>query len=274
MTRFIVKIFILTSLVACGGAGSFKTMRPPFIELESAADQLPQDVNYNIVASIDRNSSNDYGILKSVDSARENINKFGSDVVSLCQNGVKKTKTQKILVPKTASCEYGKGANLEKKESSFQAMIKQKAKVELPTSAAICEVSLRTDDNLIKYNDHFAVTYSDILLFSSFNMAEELDGFSGIYLFNWNNIRGKEIVEHSSYCIGVCRYPVANRLGSLKADFNVLDTPGIARFLVTPSGDSFKGEIGIYVTGDKDDDDCSHNDVVVTVDVRYIDLQE
>jgi hypothetical protein len=281
MIKYILNIAIILLSVSCGATSVPKSKRIVSSSQVSYDDLLPAEASYGIVAAIDDE-------IRDVKAPPEinlppGMKFYGhtkEEILEVCQNGVKKTQTQKILVPKTTACEYNKGVNLGKKEGHFQAMLKQKAEIELPAASAVCEVSLRTEDNSIKYNDHFAVTFQDVLLFSSFNMVDKFINYKGLYLFDWNRIKGQEVEDYSSYCIGVCRYPVADRVGSLRADFKVSESPEVAFALVTSAfmqsqlGKPIKGDIGIHVTGDKDDNDCSHNDVVVTVDVSYVELEK
>lgn len=201
------------------------------------------------------------------------------EVLNLCQSGERKVTSHKILVPETNGCKFNSENSLGKKESFFQAVVKQKASINLPASAVVCEVVLNSSGNQIQYKDDFAVTFQDVLLFSSFDRNYLFQEYKGLYLFDWNQLKGQpRDASDDSYCIGACRYPEKNKKGRFSAFFDVTSSPDLAFALVTSSflqsrlGKPLKGDIGIYVLGDKDDDDCSHTEAVVTVDIEHVEL--
>ena len=273
MSKLCLKIFVIFTSLACSAEGTYSSRRTAEKSSEPRAE-------YGIVAS-------EVSEIKSVEPVPDfeipdGMKFYGyskEEVLNLCQSGERKITSHKILVPETNGCKFNSENSLEKKESFFQAVVKQKASINLPASAVICEVVFHSSGDQIQYKDDFAVTFQDVLLFSSFDMNHLFQEFKGLFLFDWNQLKGKRRAESDdSYCIGACRYPERNKKGRFSAFFDVTSSPDLAFALVTSSfiqsklGKPIKGDIGIYVTGDRDDDDCSHTEAVVTVDIEHVEL--
>ena len=89
------------------------------------------------------------------------------EVLNLCQSGERKITSHKILVPETNGCKFNSENSLEKKESFFQAVVKQKASINLPASAVICEVVFHSSGDQIQYKDDFELHFRTFFYFQA-----------------------------------------------------------------------------------------------------------
>jgi hypothetical protein len=192
---------------------------------------------------------------------------------TLCNQGSKKTLTQKIRFPETRNCRFGSAGNLARKDGHLQAMEAQTTSITLPGKAQLCGVSVDSQISTIQYDDFMILTLNGYVLLSS--NSQILEGLEGsaetAYKWDFNRIRGIPVDFNSpSYCMGadsaLCTVPVT-------------DTPGQFHFKVDPTSlihladqvvENHTLNFALVATGDNDDRDCWHTELNLDFTLQYV----
>lgn len=192
---------------------------------------------------------------------------------ALCNEGTKKSLTQKIRFPETANCRFGSAGNLGRRDAYLQAMEAQTTSITLPGKAQLCGVSVNSAVSTIQYDDFMILTLNGYVLLSS--NADILKGLEGsantAYKWDFSKIRGMPVdFDSPSYCMGS---------GSSLCTVPVTDTPGQFQMQVDPTSlihladqvvENHTLNFALVATGDNDDLDCWHTELNLDFTLQYV----
>ncbi|RYZ58625.1 MAG: hypothetical protein EOP07_06440 [Proteobacteria bacterium] len=187
-----------------------------------------------------------------------------------CGSGVKKTLKQSIHFPEVQKCSWGTNGNLGRKDTYVQAIEGQRATIELPTNAQLCELGIGSVATTIQYDDFMLLTLNNQVLLTS--NKELLVGMQddAAYAWDFSKIRGKQIdFDAAPYCLGdasLCKIPVTD----VKGAFQFSIDPSSLGKLAANSVDKKKLEFALYATGDNDDRDCWHTAFTLDFTLNYV----
>lgn len=187
-----------------------------------------------------------------------------------CGSGVKKTLKQSIHFPEVQKCSWGTNGNLGRKDTYVQAIEGQKATIELPINAQLCELGIGSVATTIQYDDFMLLTLNNQVLLTS--NKELLVGMQddAAYAWDFSKIRGKQIdFDAAPYCLGdasLCKIPVTD----VKGAFQFSIDPNSLGKLAANSVDKKKLDFALYATGDNDDRDCWHTAFTLDFTLNYV----
>jgi hypothetical protein len=189
-----------------------------------------------------------------------------------CGSGVKKTLKQSIHFPEVQKCSWGTNGNLGRRDTYVQAIEGQRATIELPINAQLCELGIGSVATTIQYDDFMLLTLNNQVLLTS--NKELLVGMqedqAAAYAWDFTKIRGKQIdFDAAPYCLGdasLCKIPVTD----VKGAFQFSIDPSSLGKLAANSVDKKKLDFALYATGDNDDRDCWHTAFTLDFTLNYV----
>ena len=163
-------------------------------------------------------------------------------------------------------CEWGEDGNGERTQGLLSARREDVEAMDFPEGGVACDLDfdfsgLNPDfEQEIVYDDHFLLTYNDVILASSSSeMVEKLDQEeTGWYLYDWDGIYGQSMpTSTESYCLGEeseCEVPKTEEPGPIRLSFS----GDLVQELGFLGLEQNRYEFGFISMGDNDDSDCSH----------------
>lgn len=189
-----------------------------------------------------------------------------------CSNAVKKTLKQSIHFAEIQHCSWNSNGNLGRLDLHVQAIEGQKATIELPANAQLCELGIGSVATTIQYDDFMLLTLNNQVLLAS--NKELLVGLqeeqTQAFAWDFAKVRGKAIdFDAAPYCLGdtsLCKIPVTDVRGAFQ--FNI-DPDSLGK-LASNSVDKKNLEFALYATGDNDDRDCWHTAFTLDFTLNYV----
>jgi hypothetical protein len=192
---------------------------------------------------------------------------------ALCNQGTKKTLTQKIRFPETSQCRFGSAGNLARRDAYLQAMEAQTTSITLPGKAQLCGVSVSSAVSTIQYDDFMILTLNGyVLLSSNSGILKGLEGSADTaYKWDFSRIRGVPVdFDSPSYCMGadssLCTVPVTDTPGQ----FQMKVDPTTLIHLADQVVENHTLNFALVATGDNDDRDCWHTELNLDFTLQYV----
>ena len=189
-----------------------------------------------------------------------------------CSSGVKKTMKQSIYFPEVQHCTWSANGNLGRLDAHVQAIEGQKATIELPLNAQLCELGIGSVATTIQYDDFMLLTLNNQVLLSSNKdllqglQADQAQSFAWDFL----KVRGKAInFDAAPYCLGdasLCKIPVTDVQGSFQFSID----PNSLGKVAAASPNKKNLEFALFATGDNDDRDCWHTAFTLDFTLNYV----
>ena len=203
------------------------------------------------------------------------------------------TRTQPVTITlpstaKTASCGFGIGDNLSKKNGYIRARFEQNKEPDSKADLAglkVCSVrSISTQATDFYYDDHLILHINGAVIMTSRNQPLQIDQFpqalDGLRNYSWAAIQGKEhknpdLSQGIGHCLcaqeGCCTLPKTETKGALSMHLTPYGNPQ-AKALgqrITKDG---AVRVGLVITGDDNSsDDCRHkSDLTLTVELEVV----
>ena len=166
----------------------------------------------------------------------------------------------------TETCEFGVGANLEKRNAYLQAVRTQAVDFKIGNRFEVCETELDIGASQFKADDHFAIEWNNKVLAS--NAEFMLTNSSNGKTFDFEAVKGMRFGSESGYCFaseldGSCEIPGHNKNQPLSITLGELSKAQLIDHINT----SNKQTLELHVTGDNDNSDCKHSGFEVTVKI-------
>ena len=202
-------------------------------------------------------------------SVTENIEKLKL----ACNSGTKKTLKQSVHFPENQKCNWGINGNLGRRDLYVQAIEGQKATIELPINAQLCDLGIGSAATTIQYDDFMILTLNNqVLLSSNKDLLIGLDESQDqAYVWDFSKPRGKTInFDAASYCLGnssLCNIPITDVQGSFQFSID----PTVLGKLASNSVNKKNLEFALYATGDDNDRDCWHTAFTLDFTLNYVD---
>ncbi|MCB0379108.1 MAG: hypothetical protein KDD33_11505, partial [Bdellovibrionales bacterium] len=189
--------------------------------------------------------------------------------------------TQTIIFPQTKNCAWNVGDNLGKKNGRQQAKTEQEVFLNIPAGAVLCDASITTPAQTLKYDDEFFLLLGDSIITTRQNVPQFFDSLNGIYQWDWLKYRGVKQQEYrgsdgkkTTFClaspdpleVNTCRLPTTQNKGSASLVIGPKTLNNIAANLLDKSAvQSFR----TIVTGDNNGGDCYHTQLTFTIQGQY-----
>lgn len=176
-------------------------------------------------------------------------------------------------------CPFGTGDNLSSKNGYVRARIEQAQKVDVPSGATVCQVSMDNfEQQSFLYDDNIILTLNSYILASTTNFSKHLQSANGYYKYDWSRLVDKDAQNGAAdstpanqYCAGKadglssCLFPQTETVGRVDLQFNERVVQNILG--MTSASDI---TLRMITTGDNDaKTDCHHSPVRLLVQVEY-----
>jgi len=200
---------------------------------------------------------------------------IASNVATLkaaCDSGLKKQIKQSVRFGEVQKCTWGANGNLNPLDLHVQAIEGQKATIDLPANAKLCELGIGSAATTIQYDDFMLITLNNqVLLASNKELLADLQPDQvQAYAWDFSRVRGKAINwDAAPYCLGdssTCNIPVTDVQGSFA--FNI-DPESLGK-LAANSVNKTRLDFALYATGDNDTRDCWHTAFTLDFTLNYV----
>ena len=187
-----------------------------------------------------------------------------------CRDGV--TDVVTLSFAAREGCAFSTDGNLEPRNEFLQARSDEARFVPLPTGALLCDLSLRSIDDAVSFDDHFALLVNDVVLVSggSGGALSAHGQVSGLPRFDWETLRGRPFADrYTPYeCLGggTCVVPRTEEFGPLDVEVD----PDTMEAIVEALGLTDGFDVHILTFGDDDWGDCANTEVELEAVVRYV----
>ncbi|MGE0762418.1 MAG: hypothetical protein AB7N80_03970 [Bdellovibrionales bacterium] len=205
-----------------------------------------------------------------------------SDIEKTCQNTTRQSKVVSVNFPKpNMTCEWGVDGNLNERNDYFQARIEQSLEVDIPENTLICNMVFSFNRQQFLYDDHFLMTFNNMVMASSYDYSEFLLQNNGLQTYDWSRIAGQKWDSNSPkegiFCASVegpngtpinsvCDWPVTDTDGTIEMAF----PKEIFYAIMARDSKRLKHEFKFVSVGDNDDKDCEHSNLQFDVMVEYV----
>lgn len=190
-----------------------------------------------------------------------------------------------FINPEKLSCNFGKDGNLKTKDlwelerTFFRGRIEQTSSFEIPENSIICGMDFSFENLQMYYDDHFVMTFDNIILAGSYDFSPFMEKRLGMSLFDWNKIKGLNWpVDQAAnplervYCEGnstgasACSWPKTEQYGQM----NIRMDESVFQKIIALSPHSKTHKFGLVTIGDDDEGDCRISPINFSVKIRYI----
>lgn len=172
--------------------------------------------------------------------------------------------------PTRKDCSFGANGNLSAQNGYLRARETQSYSIPLPANAVLCEFEVASSTSNWHYDDFTMLTLNDrVLVSSNESLRVPLTSEAGIFLWDWNNVKGSLIsnFEATSYCLGgTCTIPPHDQQGALNITLNQNSMFELAKQILATSS----LELNLMSFGDNDAEDCFHSGLDLNVRYKYV----
>ncbi|MEL6342381.1 MAG: hypothetical protein AAFV53_04565 [Myxococcota bacterium] len=189
-----------------------------------------------------------------------------------CQTGDRVVLSEVIRFPARENCLWSVEGNLGPRDGHNQARFTETELLDLPAYSDLCSLSIVSQTSDLVFDDHFTLTLGDwVLVGGGGYPIESLEAQSGMFLFDWEAVKGQPIIWDGQYhCLGgpesVCVIPGHDQRAPLELAFTEEAMQPLAETLDGESGLA----ISLHTFGDNDDGDCAHSDIQLLIEVEMI----
>ena len=204
------------------------------------------------------------------------------DIAQLCAEQTPKSVDIEVAFDEWAdSCPWDEGDNLSQDDGYFTARVETTEALSMPTDSVICDVAYNfqvdpEETQIMRYDDHFALNFVDVVLASSnAQIAGLLPETDGLRMWDWSAVAGEAIDwnDTNSWCLGQeeglsdCTIPPTDTPGEMTLDYDA----SLVADLSYRAMELNRVDFTFVTIGDNDPStDCSHNAFSFMVSVDYI----
>lgn len=201
-----------------------------------------------------------------------------SDINDLCSTTPRQTKVHEVVFPaRNEGCFWGQEGNLDPFDGIVHARSEEIVSLNLNEAETLCSIRLESPAQEIIFDDELFLTFNDAILLSSYNYNAHFSLRDGLYIYSWEAMIGGfnpgPYSSSESYCVGdgnsvasICEIPVTDTIGRFFID--VVNEE--AEKLSLLSKQQKRADIGLIVTGDDDEKDCSHSEIRVSIELTTV----
>ncbi|MEK7800957.1 MAG: hypothetical protein AAB276_00750, partial [Pseudomonadota bacterium] len=178
--------------------------------------------------------------------------------------------------PENLSCNFGQLDNLPARDGYLQGRIEQDVNFDLPPGSTVCGVDFQFPTQQMRYDDHMALVYDNIVLASTYNFSDKLMPALDMGIYDWSKIVGSQWIHSPVYegifCAGMgdgkstCVWPETDVLGTIALRYDPIVFQRISSLNPTRTNHQFK----MVAIGDNDQNDCEHSPLTFNVRVSYV----
>ncbi len=206
------------------------------------------------------------------------------DVVDHCATAAAQTQTFRLVFEeKDESCAWKKNGNKSKKDGKVRARAEEYFNIALGEGDLLCDLSVSSPVQNLRFDDELFVTFNDLILLSSYNYNSHFDVVDPesedlTHIYSWENLIGGfnpgKTSYDSTYCLGEgeegssCQVPNSQTTGA----FSLMLSEEKGAMLGLSALEHGSADIGLIVTGDNDNSDCQHTEIVLDVSLTTVQL--
>lgn len=197
----------------------------------------------------------------------------------LCSSAAVQTRTVSLVFEeRRSSCPWSMGDNLSARDSSVRSRIEDVRSLGLESGSTLCGLSISSKVQDIQFDDEMILTFNDRILMASYDYTYLFNQSDGHFQYSWSQLTGAFNPGPSTpwkpYCLGgitdgtesSCKVPKTQTVGSFELKVPLEDSFKLSAV----AKEQGKAQIGLIVTGDNDDGDCSHSEISLEVEMRYV----
>lgn len=197
----------------------------------------------------------------------------------LCSSAAVQTRTVSIVFEeRRSSCPWSVGDNLSARDGVVRSRIEDVRSLGLESGSTLCGLAISSKVQDIQFDDEIILTFNDRILMASYDYTSLFSQADGHFQYSWSQLSGAFNPGPSTpwkpYCLGgitdgiesSCKVPKTQTVGSFELKVPLEDSfklSGVAK-------EQGKAQIGLIVTGDDDSGDCSHSEISLEVEMRYV----
>lgn len=167
-------------------------------------------------------------------------------------------------------CAWETDGNLAKRDQYHQGRIQQKIAIDLPAGSTLCHVKFEFQKQAFRFDDHFWLTFNDVILASSINYSDRFGVTNGLSLFDWGKIVGThwDASREGVHCLAgaACSWPKTDTEGTITMDFRT----GTYYAVTARDRTRTRHEFQMVTVGDNDSTDCQHRPVNMNATLVYV----
>ncbi len=211
-----------------------------------------------------------------------------NDIKMACATLPNEVEEIDIHFPKEKqACDWGQNGNLSTQQAKFRARREQVANLGLDPGTVICSAEFLFADQDFEFDDYFVLTLNGSVLTSSYDFSGYLTkSTQGFLQYDWSKIRNIDMYFESHPLVGVykaeymgahsyAKFPASQKKGQIELEFDPIYLQAIMAtklpqdhyFSLITFGDNNEGQA---IGGQKDEYDCIHEPVDMSVRIKYI----
>lgn len=196
-------------------------------------------------------------------------------VASVCETaesrGELQTSSESIFFDDTRqTCDWNRGGNLDRRDMWHQARTEQVVSVALPTGSTLCHVEFEFSQQRFRFDDHFWLTFNDVILAASIDYRDRFGVTNGYSLFDWSKLVGTrwDTSREGVWCLAGanCSWPRTDTEGTIRMDFR----QGTYYAVTARDRSRTRHDFKLITVGDNDSTDCQHRPVSANVTLKYV----
>ena len=196
-------------------------------------------------------------------------------VAATCENAQASGRMLEVAKPVTfanpaRTCDWGKDGNLMPLDQFHQGRIQQIVAVDLPAGSTLCHVKFEFPKQQFRFDDHFWLTFNDVILAASIDYRDRFGVTNGLSLFDWKKIAGTrwDTSREGVWCLGgaACSWPSTDTEGTISMDFKT----GTYYAVSARDRARTRHEFAFTTVGDNDATDCQHRPVTFSATLQYV----
>ncbi len=200
------------------------------------------------------------------------------EIAALCASNRLRTRTIPVVfAEQNGGCQWGQNGNLGARDGIVRARLEQSFELELRRNETLCGFSINSPEQQISFDDEMTLTFNDQVLMSSYNYNDLYQEQDGLFEYSWTRIidafNPGPATPVNPYCLGnsagspaTCTVPQTQISGIFSLAVPELESLKLSRI----ASEQNRAQLGLIITGDDDSADCSHSEISMTVEVKYV----
>ena len=196
--------------------------------------------------------------------------KTKAEIVNLCESFPEKilSMSKMLHYADTEGCQFGQNGNATPKNLHHTARKEQSQILSLPQNATLCDLSIVSLTDKVRYDDFFLLLLDDYVLVTSDDSLKYKDA-SGLMLWDFDRVKGNPFGAGEVECLihhTKCEFPEHDEEGKVNLEFPF----GALSNITEKISDVENIRIRLITTGDNNDKDCKHSGMDLQITGSYV----
>jgi hypothetical protein len=201
-----------------------------------------------------------------------------TDIRDLCGRLPRQSRTVDVVFPsRIGSCTWNEDGNLDPVDGVVRARSEETVSLALQDQETLCGIRIESPEQEVIFDDELFLTFNDAVLLSSYDYNAHFSLEDGFFFYNWESLIGGynpgQYPLLGSYCLGgdasapsLCEVPSSESLGRFFLDVGGQEAEKLS-FLAKQQK---RADLGLIITGDDDQNDCSHSQITIGVELSTV----